>query len=175
VFTSSTRMELEAVRNALKAVKDIKSPPTIIVATDPMAILCKIQSGYLPGEWFDLRGAHPTTKVIWVFVPGHSGVTCNETADMLASSCSNFTPLNLFPSDLKLMGTKSWKDQLTTSIQSWKEGRRLIFLGISLGSPLFSTRARRAKAIHNQLLSDISYSTLLMLLGGVWMVRGSVQ
>jgi len=100
VFTSSTRMELEAVRNALKAVKDMIAPPTIIVATDSMAILCKIQSGYLPGEWFVLRDDHPTTEVIWVFVSGHSGVTCNETADMLASSCSNFTPLNLFPSEL---------------------------------------------------------------------------
>jgi len=151
-------MELEAVRNALKAVKDMKAPPTIIVATDSMAILCKTQSGYLPGEWFDLRDAHPTTEVIWVFVPGHSGVTCNETADMLAPSSSNFTPLNLFPSDLKLVGTKSWKDHLTTSIQSWEEGRRLIFLGISL---------RRARAIYNQLLAgNISYSTLLMLLRG---------
>jgi len=125
------------------------------------------QSGYLPGEWFDLRDTHPTTKVIWVFLPDHSGVTCNETADMLASSCSSFTPLNLFPSDLKLIGTKSWKDQLTTSIQSWEERRRLIFLGIALGSSLFSTRAGRAKAIHNQLLTgNISYSTLLMLLEG---------
>jgi len=159
-------MELEAVRNALKAVKDMKAPPTIIVATDSMAILCKIQSGYLSGEWFNLRDAHPTLNVIWVFVPHHSGVTCNETTDMLTSSCSNFTPLDLFPSDLKLMGTKSWKNQLTTSIQSW-EGCRLILLGISLGSPLFSTRAGRAKAIHNQLLTgNISYSTLLMLLVG---------
>ena len=64
VFTSSTRMELEAIRNALKAIKDMKAPPTIIVATDSMAILCKIQSGYLPGEWFDLRDAHSTIKVI---------------------------------------------------------------------------------------------------------------
>ena len=132
-----------------------------------MAILCKIQSGCFPVQWFDLRDAHPTIKVIWVFEPGHFGVTCNETADMFASSCSNFTPLDLFPSDLKLMGTKSWKDQLTTSIQSWEEGRHLIFLRISLGSSLFSTRAGHAKAIHNQLLTDnISYSTLLMHLGG---------
>jgi len=64
VFTSNTRIELEAVRNALKAVKGVKAPPTIIVATDSMAILCKIQSGYLPGEWFHLRDAHPTTKVM---------------------------------------------------------------------------------------------------------------
>jgi len=77
------------------------------------------------------------------------------------------TSLNLFPSDLKLMGTKSWTDQLTTSIQSWEEGRRLILLGISLGSSLFSTGAGRAKAIHNQLFTgNISYSTLLMLLWG---------
>jgi len=144
----------------------MKAPPAIIVTTDSMAILCKIQSGYLPGEWFDLCVAHPTTKMTWVFVSGHSGDTCNETADMLASSCSNFTPLNLFPSDLKLMGTQSWKDQLTTSIQSCEEGRRLILLGISLGSSLFSTRAGHAKAIYNQLLTGIiAYSTLLMLLG----------
>ena len=83
MFTSSTRIELEAIRNALKAIKDMKAPPTIIVATDSMAILCKIQSGYLPGEWFDLRDAHSTIKVIWVFVPGHTGVTCNETADIV--------------------------------------------------------------------------------------------
>jgi len=41
---------------------------------------------------------------------------------------------------------------------------------------LFSTRAGRAKAIYNQLLTgNISYSTLLMLLGGALTVRGSVQ
>jgi len=95
VFTSSTRMQLEAVRNVLKAVKDMKAPPTIIVAMDSIAIPCKIQSGLLPGEWFELRDAHPTIKVIWVFVSRHRGVTCNETTDTLASSCSNFTPLDL--------------------------------------------------------------------------------
>jgi len=42
VFTSSTRIQLEAIRNALKAVKDMKAPPMIIVAMDSMAILCKI-------------------------------------------------------------------------------------------------------------------------------------
>jgi len=84
---------------------------------------------------------------------------------MLATSCSNFTPLELFPSDLKPMGTKQWKDQLTASTRSW-EGRRLIFLGISLGSSLFSTRTGRAKAIYNQLLTGNIYSTLLMLLWG---------
>jgi len=45
------------------------------------------------------------------------------------------------------------ENQLTTSIQSWEEGRRLIFLGISLGSSLFSTRAGRAKAIHKEMLT----------------------
>ena len=45
VFTCSTRIELEAVGNALKAVKDMKALPTVTVATDSMAILCKIQSG----------------------------------------------------------------------------------------------------------------------------------
>ena len=95
MFTSSTRMELKAVRNAVKVVKDMKAPPTIIVALDSIAIPCKIQSGLLPGEWFELRDAHPTIKVIWVFVSRHRGVTCNETTDMLASSCSNFTPLDL--------------------------------------------------------------------------------
>jgi len=65
------------------------------------------------------------------------------------------------------MGTKSWKDQLTTSIQSWEEGRCLIFLGMSLGSSLISTRAGRAKTLHNQLLTgNISYSTLLVFFGG---------
>jgi len=65
------------------------------------------------------------------------------------------------------MGTKSWKDQLTTCIQSWEEGRRHILLVISLGSSLFSTGAGRSKAIYNQLLTgNISYSTLLVLLGG---------
>jgi len=63
------------------------------------------------------------------------------------------------------MGTKSWKDQLTTSVQSWEEGRRHILLGISLGSSLFSTGAGRSKTIYNQLLAgNISYSTLLVLL-----------
>jgi len=77
------------------------------------------------------------------------------------------TSLDFFPSDLNLMGTKSWKYQLTTSIQSWEEGRCLIFLGMSLGSSLISTRAGRAKTLHNQLLTgNISYSTLLVFFGG---------
>ena len=48
VYTSSTRMELEAIRRALPAAQGINSPATLIFATDSMAILNRIRSGQLP-------------------------------------------------------------------------------------------------------------------------------
>lgn len=90
-------MELEAIRRAFHAAQDINRPATLIFATDSMAILNRIKSGHLPQEWSYFREVHAASKVFWVYSPGHSGVDCNETADKLASSSSDFTPLELFP------------------------------------------------------------------------------
>jgi len=85
----------------------MKAPPTFIVATDFMAILCKIQSGYLPREWFDLRDTNPTIKVIWVFVPGHSGVTCNETANQARNQLGTPGGAKSFPRGGQIFWTMS--------------------------------------------------------------------
>ncbi len=52
VHTSSTRMELEAVRQALLWLKDT-SPNcrSMIIATDSLAVLTSPRNGWLPGGW----------------------------------------------------------------------------------------------------------------------------
>ena len=74
-----------------------------------------------------------------VYVPGHAGVTCNEAADQLAASCHTRTPLELFSSDVKLLGMERWKRHLCSSIEINEELCHLKCLIIPLGALSSST------------------------------------
>ena len=51
-YTSSTRMELEAIRRALQSLCGLNDYlKSVIFATDSMAVLTRIQSGCLPDSW----------------------------------------------------------------------------------------------------------------------------
>ena len=103
-YTSSTRMELEAIRRALQSLCGLNDNlKSVIFAT-----------------------GFPHKDTIWlspwqlVALPRD----CNEEADQLAASCHTRTPLELFSSDVKLLGTERWKRNLCSSIDPQSASHR---------------------------------------------------
>ena len=82
IVTSSTRMEYEAIYQALGWLE--RNPHianTVLIAADSMMVLTKIQNGYVPALWPKLVSTMPDKKLIWCYVPGHAGVAVNERAN----------------------------------------------------------------------------------------------
>ena len=80
LYTSSTRMELEAVKQALGWLAQ-ESPDVrvVVFATDSMAILQKIKNGWLPGGWREVEPYLNDKSPTFTYVPGHAGVQFNVT------------------------------------------------------------------------------------------------
>ena len=105
LHTSSTGMEIEAVNRALKWLS-LHHPihSSVIIATDSMALLSRIRSGWVPANWLQPRDFPVMGKIIWTYVPGHAGVAINEEADRLAAASTVPSPLPLYHSDIDLLG-----------------------------------------------------------------------
>ena len=130
--TSSTRMEVEAVRQALMWLA-IHQPQaeSVIIATDSEALLARIKSGWLPDGWIPPSEAPVMSRIVWVYVPGHAGVVINEEADRLAAAAKDASPLTLYHSDIQLLGEHLIRSNTTASLQDSSEGIRLLGSGAS--------------------------------------------
>ena len=51
-----------------------------------MSMLRKIESGLLRRQWVESLRKSVLTRLVFIFVPGHTGVRGNERADRLAES-----------------------------------------------------------------------------------------
>jgi len=168
IYTSSTRMEFEAIQQALLRLSQVDvNGRTIIFATDSMAVLVKIRSGNLPSNWVVFRERHPDCQVIWTYVPGHAGVKINERADTLAGSAVIGNPLQLYSSDVQLLGRYTWTQQTIEQLKEHSEGLRLLDDNISFAHAASSRRKGLTRRVHNQhLTGNISPSSLQLLLMG---------
>ena len=165
IYTSSTRMEFEAIQQALLCLAALDKPmETAIFATDSMAVLCRIRAGNLPYNWHMFRQQHPVCRVFWVHVPGHAGVTINEEADRLAGLSDSPTPLELYPPDLKLMAAYSAKEDTCQKLKQYWEGERLVELGADFGQSAASHLKGPAKRLNNQHLTGNTTSLSIHLL-----------
>ena len=81
--TSSMRMEIEAITQALKCVTTIRQAHVIFV-TDSQSTLRKIESGNLRAEWKEFLKKTTLKKITLIFTLGHAGVRGNQRADELA-------------------------------------------------------------------------------------------
>ena len=72
------RVETVAVTRGLELLTSASDAPVAILCTDSQSLLRKLQAGTSP-EWHSLD-----RYVIWVYCPGHAGITLNERADHLA-------------------------------------------------------------------------------------------
>ena len=94
IVTSSTRMEVKAVRQALSwLITHEPKAESVILTTDSQALLSRIKSGWLPDGWVPPPSeALVMSRIVWVYVPGHAGVTINEEADRLAAAATDTSP-----------------------------------------------------------------------------------
>ena len=175
VYTSSTRMEVEAVHRALQwLARDHPEDGPVIVATDSMALLSKIQSGWMPDGWIHPSEAPVMGRITWVYVPGHSGVIVNEEADRLAATAGEYTQLNLYQSDVKLLGRYKAQESVHNLLQDSSEGCRLLEADVKFGIASTSRYHGPDRCRHNQRMTgNVSTSTLHLLLQRPTMVMGS--
>ena len=175
LYTSSTRMEVEAVRRALQwLARDHPEDGQVIVATDSMALLSKVQSGWMPDGWIHPSEAPVMGRITWVYVPGHSGVVVNEEADRLAATAGEYSQLSLYHSDVNLLGRHTAQENVCYQLRDSSEGCRLLEAGIKFGKSSKSRYHGPDRCRHNQLMTgNVSTSTLHLLLQRSTMVRGS--
>ena len=97
VTTSSLTMELEAVTHAIQWIAsqcDTQITHAIIL-TDSVNILQKVESGMGCPDWHLAMHSLRLQRLLWIYCPGHAGVSGNEHADRLASTADNTSGLQL--------------------------------------------------------------------------------
>ena len=168
LYTSSTRMELEAVRQALGwLVQESLDVKIIVFATDSMAVLQKIKKGWLPDGWREAELYLSDKSPTFTYVPGHAGVKYNEKADQLAAAAEPTDKLSLFPQDIILLCQYSARQGINESLRHSDEGDRLLHLGIPFANSRDSHHKGPDRCHRNQLLTgNIAPTTLNLLLSG---------
>jgi ribonuclease HI len=166
LYTSSTRMEVEAANRALEWLASYNPGTcTVIIATDSIAMLSRMLNGWLPTAWRDPDKIPTMDHVIWTYVPGHAGVSVNEEADHLAAQETNCTPLELFHSDVKLWSEQQAKQRVIDDNLGTYEGDRFLLHDIQYGQSCSSkVRGPRRWRLNQISTGHISNATLQHLL-----------
>ena len=93
---SSMRAETEAVTKGLELLQSACDAPVVIICSDSLSLLKKLQTGSSPPEWHSID-----RQIIWLYCPGHAGISLNERADQLAGSAPATDHILLDPRDVK--------------------------------------------------------------------------
>ena len=97
VTTSSLTKEVEAVTHAIQwlaSQRDARITHAIIL-TDSMNLLQKVESGMGCPNWHTAMHSLQLQRLLWIYCPGHAGVSGNERADRLASTADITSGLQL--------------------------------------------------------------------------------
>ena len=88
VTTSSLTMEVEAVTLSIQWVACQRGPQIThaIILTDSMNLLQKVESGMGCPDWHTAMHSLQLQRLLWIYSPGHAGLSGNERADRLAST-----------------------------------------------------------------------------------------
>ena len=73
----------------------VSDAPIVILCSDSQSMLRKLQAGTSPPEWHDLN-----RQVIWLYCPGHAGISLNERADQLAGHAPTVNYITLDAKDI---------------------------------------------------------------------------
>ena len=94
---SSLTMEVEGVTHAIQwltSQRDAQITHAIIL-TDSMNLLQKVESGMGCPDWHTAMHSLRLQRLLWIYCPGHAGVSGNERADRLASTADITSGLQL--------------------------------------------------------------------------------
>ena len=165
-YVSSTRMEMEALRQALLWLsRDRPEAGKVVFGTDSMAVLQRIQCGWLPDGWSEASDYLCDKLPSFVYLPGHAGVRYNERADELAGRAEPDNSMRLYHQDVSLMCERDSLLRLKRQVLEYDEGQRLIDCAIPFGSSKNSRFKGPTRCHHNQISTgNISKGTLHLLL-----------
>ena len=103
---------------------------------------------------------HDKTTV-WMYVPGHAGVLVNVRADTLAATSSAASPLDLYNTDIRLLGRFHNKSAVTSDAACLSEVIRVAELGGTYGLCRKSRYKGPSRVWKNHLLTgNIGTATL---------------
>ena len=90
-------MEVEAVTHAIQWLASQRDARIthVVVLTDSMKLLQKMESGMGCPDWHTAMHSLRLQRLLWIYCPGHAGVSGNERADRLASTADITSGLQL--------------------------------------------------------------------------------
>ena len=165
VTTSSLTMEveLEAVTHAIQCLasqRDARITHAVIL-TDSMNLLQKVESGMGCPDWHTAMHSLRLQRLLWIYCPGHTGVSGNERADRLSSTADITSGLQLGRAEV-LRGLRNF---LNTDKPEHHSIGRLKERGVEKGSGGHSTLRGRQRSVFNQAnIGTVSRATLERLL-----------
>ena len=161
--TSSLTMEVEAVTQSIQwlAFQRDAQIAHFIILTDSMNLLQKVESGMGCPEWHTAMHSLRLQRLLWIYCPGHTGVSGNEQVDRLASTADITSGLQLGRAEV-LRGLRNF---LNMDRPEHHSTDRLKERGLEKGSSRHSTLQGRKRSVFNQAnIGTASRSTLGRLL-----------
>ena len=148
VTTSSLTIEVEAVTHSIQwlaSQRDAQITHAIIL-TDSMNLLQKIESGMGCLDWHTAMHSLRLQRLLWIYCPGHAGVSRNERADRLASTADITSGLQLGRVEV----VRGLRDFLNMDRPEHYSIDRLNERGVEKGSGRHSTLRGRERSVFNQ-------------------------
>ena len=163
VTTSSLTMEVEAVAHAIQWLASHRDAQIThaVILTDSMNLLQKVESGMGCPDWHTAMHSLRLQRLLWIYCPGHAGVSGNERADRLASTADITSGLQLVRAEV-LRGLGNF---LNMDRPEHHSTDRLKKRGVEKGSGRHSTLRDRERSVFNQTkIGAVSRATLRRLL-----------
>ena len=132
-----------------------------VCLSDSMNLLQKVESGMGCPDWHTAMHSLRLQRLLWIYCPGHAGVSGNERADRLASTADITSGLQLGRAEV-LRGLRNF---LSTDKPEHHSIDRLKERGVEKGSGRHSTLQGRERSVFNQTnIGTVSRATLGRLL-----------
>ena len=146
--TSSLTMEVKAVTHAIQWLASKRDAQIIdaIIPTGSMNLLQKVESGMGCPYWHTAMHSLWLQRLLWIYCPGHTGVSGNERVDRLASSADVTSGLQLGRAEV-LIGLRNF---LNVDRPEHHSNDHLKERGVEKGSGRHSTLQGRERSVFNQ-------------------------
>ena len=138
-------MEVEAVTHAIQWLASQRDAQIThgIILTDSMNLLQKVDSGMGCPDWHTAMHSLRLQRLLWIYCPGHAGVSGNEQANRLANRVDITSGLQLGRAEV-LRGLRNFLNMDRPEHHSID---RLKEIGVETGSGRHSTLQGRERSV----------------------------